>query len=113
MSLINYLTKIHFADDVLEEALEAEIGALKIRRPMIVTDGGVAASGLVDRLTDGLSDCLEYAVFTATPGRPYEAECCAAAEVYRSHRCDGLIGFGGGSPIDLAKAIALRATHDG
>jgi 4-hydroxybutyrate dehydrogenase len=113
MSLITYLTKIHFADNVLEDAVEAELEALGLRRPMIVTDGGVAASGLVDRLTAGLSAWLDYTVFASTPGRPYEAECLAAADVYRAQGCDGLIGFGGGSPIDLAKAIALRATHDG
>jgi 4-hydroxybutyrate dehydrogenase len=113
MSLINYLTKIHFADNVLEEALEAEIEALSLRRPMIVTDGGVVASGLLERLTAGLSVGRDHIVFTSTPGRAYEAECCAAAEIYRAEGCHGLIGFGGGSPIDLAKAIALTATHDG
>jgi 4-hydroxybutyrate dehydrogenase len=113
MSLINYLTKIHFADHVLEEALAAEVEALGLRRPMIVTDGGVAASGLVERLTAGLPAWLDYIVFAATPGRPEVSACCTAAETYVAHGCDGLIGFGGGSPIDLAKAIALRATHDG
>jgi 4-hydroxybutyrate dehydrogenase len=113
MSLINYLTKIHFADNVLEDALEAEIEALGLRRPMIVTDDGVAASGLVERLEAGLPGWIAYTVFTSTPGRPYESECCAAPEVYLADECDGLIGFGGGSPIDLAKAIALKATHEG
>ena len=113
MSLITYLTKIHFADNVLAEALEAEIEALALRRPMIVTDGGVAASGLLERLTTGLSARLDYITFTATPGRAYEAECHAAADIYRAEDCHGLIGFGGGSPIDLAKVIALTATHDG
>lgn len=113
MSLINYLTKIHFADHVLEEALAAEIEALALRRPMIVTDSGVAASGLVDRLTAGLPTSIDYTVFAASPGRPDESACCAAAQAYLAEGCDGLIGFGGGSPIDLAKAIALRATHDG
>jgi 4-hydroxybutyrate dehydrogenase len=80
---------------------------------MIVTDGGVAASGLLERLTAGLPARLDPVVFTATPGRAYEAECHAAADVYRAEDCHGLIGFGGGSPIDLAKVIALTATHDG
>ncbi len=53
MSLINYLTKIHFADNVLAEALAAEIETLGVSRPMIVTDGGIAASGLLERLTAG------------------------------------------------------------
>jgi 4-hydroxybutyrate dehydrogenase len=113
MSLINYLTKIHFADHVLEEALAAEIEALGLGRVMIVTDSGVAASGLVDRLTAGLSSTIDYTVFAATSKRPDEAACHTAAQAYLAEGCDGLIGFGGGSPIDLAKAIALRATHDG
>jgi 4-hydroxybutyrate dehydrogenase len=113
MSLINYLTKIHFADSVLQEALAAEIEALGISRPMIVTDGGIAASGLLERLRAGLPAWIDDTVFTSTPGRAYEAECNAAADIYRAQDCDGLIGFGGGSPIDLSKAIALRATHDG
>ena len=113
MSLITYLTKIHFADNVLAEALEAEIEALGLHRPMIVTDGGVAASGLLERLTAGLPARLDPVVFTATPGRAYEAEGHPAAVIYRAEDCHGLIGFGGGSPIDLAKVIALTATHAG
>jgi 4-hydroxybutyrate dehydrogenase len=113
MSLINYLTKIHFADHVLEEALAAEIEALGVSRVMIVTDGGIAASGLLDRLTAGLPPAIDYTIFAATSGRPNEVACHAAANAYVAEDCDALIGFGGGSPIDLAKAVALRATHEG
>jgi alcohol dehydrogenase class IV len=70
MSLINYLTKIHFADHVLEEALAAEIEALGLGRVMIVTDGGVAASGLVDRLTAGLPPRSTTLSSPQRPGAP-------------------------------------------
>lgn len=113
MSLINYLTKIHFADHVLEVALEAEIEALRLWRPMIVTDEGIASTGLIDRLTARIPRSVRYSIYAAAAGRSDEAECVVAAEAYLTNGCDGVIGFGGGSPIDLAKAIALRVTHDG
>lgn len=113
MSLINYLTKIHFADDVLEEALRAETGALGVHRPLIVTDRGLVASGLLERLLDALHGRIEPVIFSDTPSNPTEAACRKAAEAYIGHECDCLIGFGGGSSIDLAKATGILVSHDG
>ncbi len=113
MSLINYLTKIHFADNVLEEALAAELELIDLHRPLIVTDAGVADAGLTARLIDGLPAAHDQEMFVADSGRASESACRTAAELYRNAGCDGLIAFGGGSVIDLAKAIALRASHDG
>ncbi|MDB5525499.1 MAG: 4-hydroxybutyrate dehydrogenase [Rhizobium sp.] len=113
MSLINYLNKVHFADNVLEEALLAETFALGISRPMIVTDAGVAAAGLLDRLVDALDRRLDPVIFSDTPANPTERACLETAEIYNGHGCDCLIGFGGGSSIDLAKAIAIVVSHEG
>jgi alcohol dehydrogenase class IV len=52
-------------------------------------------------------------VFDATPSNPTEQAVRAAVEMYRSSGCDGVIAVGGGSPIDLAKGVALAATHAG
>ncbi|MEM1049521.1 MAG: iron-containing alcohol dehydrogenase [Pseudomonadota bacterium] len=113
MALISYLTKIHFADGVLEEALAAERQVLGIRRPLIVTDQGLVESGLVERLYDALAPPAVQAVFDETPSNPTERACMAALDIYRQQECDGLVAFGGGSSMDLAKAVGLRATHDG
>ncbi len=113
MTLINYLTRIHFADYVLEDALPAEVAALGMTRPMVVTDQGVVASGLVERLLDALGASHEATLFADTPSNPTEAASLAAAETYRENGCDGLIGFGGGSSIDLAKAAGLIVSHGG
>lgn len=113
MSLITYLNRVHFADDILEEALAVEARSLAIRRPLIVTDRGLAASGHLDRLLDAFDTETAPAIFAETPANPTEAACGAAAAVYRNHDCDSLIGFGGGSSIDLAKAVALAVSHDG
>ncbi len=113
MSLITYLTRVHFADGVLEEAVAAEVSALGIKRPLIVTDKGLVDCGLVERLLDAFPVGVEPQVFDETPSNPHEAACTAAAEMYTALQCDGLIGFGGGSSIDLAKATGLLASHGG
>lgn len=109
MSLINYLTTIRFGNGVLAEAA-GDLAALGVERPLIVTDKGVVAVGLLDRLLAVLGP-IEASVFDDVETNPTEAAALAALAVYRSGRCDGVIGFGGGSPIDLAKAVALLATH--
>ena len=112
MSLINYLTRIHFADEVLEPAISSELGPLKIARPLVVTDKGVIAAGLFDRLLDALPKDIVPTVFSDTPANPTEAASVAARDLYIENRCDGIIAIGGGSAIDLAKAAGLLATHD-
>ena len=52
-------------------------------------------------------------LFDATPANPTEAAVEAALALYRAEGCDGVIAVGGGSPIDLAKGVALLATHPG
>jgi alcohol dehydrogenase class IV len=113
MSLISYLTRIHFADGVLEDALKAEVEKLALARPLVVTDVGLVESGLVDRLLQALPLHVEPVCFNETPGNPTEAAARDAAARYRGHDCDGLIGFGGGSSLDLAKAVGLLVTHPG
>jgi alcohol dehydrogenase class IV len=109
MSLINYLTTIRFANGAIKE-VAGDVASLNVQRPLIVTDKGVAAVGLLDRLVAQLGH-LEYSVFDEVETNPTEEGALRALAVYRSGNCDGVIGLGGGSPIDLAKAVALLATH--
>jgi 4-hydroxybutyrate dehydrogenase len=112
MGLITYLTTIRFDLGAISE-LRGDMTALGIRRPLVVTDAGVVAAGLVDRVA-AQSELLQQApVFDAVPTNPTEEAVETALEVYRAHGCDGVVAIGGGSPIDLAKAVALLATHDG
>lgn len=113
MALISYLTKIHLADGVLEDALGAEVEALDIKRPLLVTDRGLVAAGLVERALSALPPMLDVTTFDDTPSNPTEAAARRAADLYISEACDGLIGFGGGSPIDLAKAVGILVSHEG
>ncbi len=112
MALISYLTRIRFDHGALG-ALAEELAALGIERPLVVTDRGVTHAGLLERLLEALPDRSRATVFDDTPQNPTEAAAKAAAFTFRDGGCDGVIGFGGGSPIDLAKAVALLATHPG
>ena len=111
MALITYLTQIQFDFGAIR-LLSAECARVGIHRPMIVTDAGVRAAGILQTTLDALGD-LEVSVFDATPSNPTEAAVRAAVDLYRSGRCDGLIAVGGGSAIDCAKGVAIAATHDG
>ena len=111
MALIQYLTQIQFDFGAIRQ-LSAECARVGIHRPMIVTDAGVRAAGILQTTLDALGD-LEVSVFDATPSNPTEAAVRAAVDLYRSGRCDGLIAVGGGSAIDCAKGVAIAATHEG
>lgn len=111
MAFIYYVTQIHIDFGALAQ-LRSECARVGMRRPLIVTDAGVKAAGLLDRAQAALGD-LAAAVFDATPSNPTEAAVRAATAVYREAGCDGLIALGGGSAIDCAKGVAIAATHEG
>jgi 4-hydroxybutyrate dehydrogenase len=110
MPIITYLTHIRFGEGVLKD-LPEDLAALGIRRPLVVTDKGIVAAGLLDRLFAVLSGDNRRLVFDDVPTNPTEEAALAAVAVYREEDCDGLIALGGGSAIDLAKAVGLLATH--
>jgi len=111
MAFINYITQIQFDFGALS-LLRQECERVGISRPLIVTDAGVKAAGLLQRALDVLPG-WPVAVFDQTPPNPTEAAVRAAATVYRGQRCDGLVALGGGSAIDCAKGVAIAATHEG
>jgi len=111
MGLIYYITQVQFDFGALRLA-RAECERSNISRPLICTDRGVVAAGLLDRLRDALGD-LAVAVYDGTPSNPTETAVMDAVQAYREHEADGLIALGGGSAIDLAKGVAIMATHAG
>jgi alcohol dehydrogenase class IV len=111
MSLIYYITQVQF-DFGAVNLLKQECARVGITRPLIVTDAGVKAAGVLQKALDALPG-LPVAVFDQTPSNPTEAAVRAAVAVYHASRCDGLIAVGGGSAIDCAKGVAIAATHEG
>lgn len=111
MALIQYITQVQFDFGALS-LVASECARLGISRPLVCTDRGIVAAGLLQRLADALGD-LPFAVYDGTPANPTEAAVREAAAKFRQHGADGLIALGGGSSIDLAKGVAIAATHEG
>ena len=111
MARILYLTQIDIEDGAVR-LLPEECQRTGMRRPLIVTDAGVRAAGVLQQALDALNG-LPHAVFDATPSNPTEAAVRNAVALYRREGCDGLVAVGGGSSIDLAKGVAIAATHPG
>ena len=111
MALINYITQVQLDFGALA-LLAEELDRARITKPLIVTDAGVRAAGLLDKAVHALGK-RPHAVFDATPSNPTEAAVREAARVFTEQGCDGLVAVGGGSSIDLAKGVAIVATHAG
>jgi alcohol dehydrogenase class IV len=99
--------------------LSEEILRLGMRCPMVVTDPGVLGSGTLKPITDQLDvlkangQLTHYRIFSEVSAEPevHIVEDCMS--VYLEAQCDGLIALGGGSAMDIAKCVAVYATHDG
>ncbi|HET8789594.1 MAG TPA: iron-containing alcohol dehydrogenase [Modicisalibacter sp.] len=112
MAIINYITQVQF-DYGAAALLQQECDRIGIRRPLIVTDAGVRAAGIVERVLAHLDASSEATIFDKTPPNPNESVVREAASLYREGGFDGIIAIGGGSSIDLAKGVAICGTHDG
>lgn len=111
MATINYLTRIEF-DFGSSQMLPQLTRELGIQRPLVVTDAFLWQSDMTKGLISLMAN-LRPIVFFETPENPTEAALEQAVKAYEENGCDGVIAVGGGSPIDLAKGVALLATHEG
>jgi hypothetical protein len=112
MALIKYLTDIQI-DAGARALLPAECERTGIAKPLIVTDAGVRAAGVLQQVLDALPPAMRGAVYDGTPPNPTEAAVREAVALFDRHGCDGLIAVGGGSAIDCAKGAAIAARHPG
>lgn len=110
VAAITYLTDIEFGIGAVAHIPE-RLQRLGITRPLLVSDKGVAAAGLLDRIAQHLPH--DIPIFLDVPSNPTEEATLEAVKLYKQMNCDGVIAVGGGSPIDLAKGVALLATHEG
>src|SRR5437773_1535217 len=96
------------------QELGSEASLLGMRRPLLVTDAGVKAAGLLEVALESLrrSD-VEPVVFDKVRANPGVQLVDEGAAEYRSQGCDGLVAIGGGSSMDTAKGIGVVAAHEG
>lgn len=111
MIFLSYLNRVHFGFGALGR-LAGELEKQGMAKPLVVSDAGVRDAGLVERLLAAMPGSAPP-VFDRTPPNPTEEAVDAAVEIYRDAGCDGVVCLGGGSAIDLGKAVALLATHGG
>lgn len=109
ISVFSFPTRVIFGAGALAE-LNTEIRRFGMRRPLLVTDSGVARAGHVERVKAAAGN-VALAVFEGVSPNPTEANIFDGLEHYRLENCDGIIALGGGSPLDAAKVIRLAATH--
>ena len=116
MALIYYLTHVHLEFGA-RKLLASECERIGIKKPLIVTDAGVRAAGVLQKVLDALPTSLQglggFVIYDRTPSNPTESAVREAAAMFKEHGCDGLIAVGGGSSLDCAKGVAIAATHPG
>ncbi|AYE95927.1 alcohol dehydrogenase [Mycobacterium paragordonae] len=104
---------IHLGGGALEQ-LGALIDVLQLHRPLVVTDPFLAASGAAQRVMSLLSAAGKTpALFDRTVADPTTASLTQGVAALLEHRADCIVGFGGGSPMDTAKALAVLALQPG
>ncbi len=112
MATLSYLTTTHF-DFGAVQRIPMEIARAGISKPLITTDRGVRSAGLVDTITGTLGGDVPISIFDETPGNPTESAVLKAFDQYKTDGCDGVLAIGGGSSMDLGKAVALLAGSGG
>lgn len=110
MHIINYLTTVYFGAGSANKLQDA-LGECSVSKPLVISDLGLKSSGLLDNAFSSLVSSAP--VFLDVPPNPTETAVYEALKLYRAKGCDGVVAIGGGSPIDLAKGVALLATHEG
>lgn len=106
-------TQIVYGKGSLQQLGEAA-HRLNISKVQVVTDPGVAGSGVLDMVTEQLDKFnIHWTVFDQVEMNPSVQTVDTAASIYKQENCDGVIALGGGSPLDAGKAIGVLATNPG
>ena len=100
------------ADVVVGPGTSAQVGdmavAMGISRVLVVTDAGIVQFGLLDKALQSLkSHNIEYSIYADVVADPPESVVMDAVAKARDFKCDSVIGFGGGSSMDVAKLLAV------
>ena len=109
----SFPTTIHFGAGA-RSLVPQHLALLGLKKPLVVTDQGVEKLPFFAELVESLrGGGLEPAVYGGVFGNPVESQVTAGTTLYKSHDADCIVGVGGGAALDVAKAIAVMAKHDG
>jgi alcohol dehydrogenase class IV len=83
-----------------------------MKRALIVTDKGLAELPILKDFAASLAG-LAVSVYAGVSGNPTKQQVAGGVKAFKAHNADAVIGFGGGAALDVAKAVALMAVHEG
>ena len=113
ITLFRTIPRIVIGPGALKQ-LSDEVKALNAKKVLIVTDQGLIDAGLVKLAQEVLEKSgIKNAVFDGVEADPRYEIVADCVEMVRRENADFIIGFGGGSPIDIAKVSAVMATNEG
>ena len=111
MPVMNFLNTCIFDHGALAR-LPKVLAGYGVSKPFIITDPGIKAAGILDQVTDALGKA-PGGVFSDTVANPTENQAIEVTELYKQAGADSIIALGGGSSMDLSKAVGLLASHGG
>ena len=113
MFIFQAKTRVVFGVDAVR-TLGEEVKALGVKKVLVVTDKGIIKAGLFERVEEPLlKDGIEIAVFDDIEPNPRDTTVVRGAQCLEDEKADAVIGFGGGSSMDVAKAISVMSMNEG
>jgi len=112
VTLIDYLNRVHFAENILEEAVWAELDQRPDTVVCVLSDPQSSSGELGERIRAGIPRRVRVVDCPASGGVPTEAEARMVVDFYRRQNCRALLAYGRGNVINLAKVIRILAGHD-
>jgi 4-hydroxybutyrate dehydrogenase len=108
LAILTFMNQTIF-DHGASEQLVKVLKRHGITRPLLCTDRGLVELGMVTELVSRLGNEMPATIYDGTPANSAQKAVEKAAAMYRESGCDGVVALGGGSSMDLAKAVA----HEG
>jgi alcohol dehydrogenase class IV len=115
LATFSFPTTTLFGAGALAE-LPKRLASLKIRKPLVVTDPGLLSTEAFQLLNQTLGSKKQgknWFLYFGVHANPIEQDVQEAADAFRADDCDGIIGIGGGSPLDVGKAARLLVRRPG
>lgn len=108
ISNFSFPTRIVFGPGAIDRVPD-EMEQRGMKKPLLVTDAGLAKTAVFTRVRNLMPNAV---VYTGVDPNPTEQNVIDGTALYHQEGCDSVVGLGGGSPLDAAKAIRLKATHE-